>query len=78
MELYRSRLRKPRFTLAEVAGLVAGVALAMRFPVLIVPTLAVAHCLFCDRLGLSGVWCLVLAIVAGVVLGFSLPVIHHH
>jgi hypothetical protein len=33
MELYRSNLRRPRFSLAEVAGLVAAVAVAFRWPI---------------------------------------------
>jgi phage shock protein PspC (stress-responsive transcriptional regulator) len=75
MELYRSRLRRPRFTLAEIAGFVAGVAMALRWPILIMPTLSVVLILFFDRVGLSLTWALVMTSVVGLVLGFSLPLI---
>jgi hypothetical protein len=78
MELDRSRLRRPRFTLAEVAGLVAAVALAVRWPILLLPTLGVALGLFFDRLGLSLIFALILISVVVLVLGFSLlPIVAH-
>jgi hypothetical protein len=77
MHLYRSRLRRPRFNLAEVAGLVAAVAFAFRWPVLLVPTLGAALCLFLDRLGLSVIWILIVISVVGFVLGLSLPIVTH-
>jgi phage shock protein PspC (stress-responsive transcriptional regulator) len=78
MQLYRSRLRRPRFTLAEVAGLVAGVALALRWPILLMPTLSVALILFLDRLGLSLILAFILTSVVWLVLGLSLPLIVFH
>jgi phage shock protein PspC (stress-responsive transcriptional regulator) len=78
MQLSRSRLRRPRFTLAEVAGLVAGVALALRWPILLMPTLSVALILFLDRLGLSLILAFVLTSVVWLVLGLSLPLIVFH
>ena len=78
MELARSRLRRPRFTLAEIAGLIAGVALALRWPILIMPTLSFALFPLLDRLGLSLIWALIIMSVVGFVLGFSLPLIVGH
>jgi hypothetical protein len=78
MELYRSRLRRPRFTLADVAGLIGAVALAFRWPILLLPTFSVTLYLFCDRLGLSVIWLLILASVVGLVLGLSVPLIVAH
>jgi hypothetical protein len=71
MEPYRTRLRRPRFHLAEVAGLVAAVAIALRWPILLLAVLAAALYLFSDRLGLSVIWFLILVSVVGLVLGFA-------
>jgi hypothetical protein len=78
MELYRSQLRRPRLSLAEVAGFIAAVALAFRWPILILPTLSVALTLFFDRIGLSVIWSLILTALVGLILGLSLPVIVAH
>jgi hypothetical protein len=78
MELYRSQFRRPRLTLAEVAGLIAAAALAFRWPILILPTLSVALTLFFDRIGLSVIWSLILALLGGLILGLSLPIIVAH
>jgi hypothetical protein len=77
MELYRSHLRRPRFNLAEVAGLVVAVAVALRWPFLLMPTIAVAWYVLCERLGCSVIWCLlslsVLGLVMGLVMGHFAP-----
>ncbi len=78
MELYRSHLRKPRFTLAEVVGLIVAVALALRWPILLLPTFSVALFLLFDRLGLSVIWALILVSVVGFVLGLSVPLTVFH
>jgi hypothetical protein len=74
MELYRSRLRRPRFHLAEVAGLVAALAVALRWPILLLPTLSAALAVSFVRLGLSLIWVLVLMsallFVLGLCMGF--------
>jgi hypothetical protein len=73
MEWYRSHLRRPRFNLAEIAGLVVAVAVALRWPFLLVPTIAVVYYVLCERLGLSVIWCLlsqsVLGLVTGLIMG---------
>jgi hypothetical protein len=78
MQLYRSRLRRPRFTLAEVLGLIVAVALALKWPIFVLPTFSVALVLFFDRLGLSVIWTLILVSAIGFVLGLSVPVIVFH
>ena len=79
MEWYRSHLRRPRFNLAEVAGFVLAVAVALRWPFLLMPTIAVAYCVLCERLGLSVIWCLLsistLSFVMGLVMGYF--AVHH-
>ena len=69
MEWYRSHLRRPRFNLADLAGLVVAVAVALRWPLLLMPTVAVVYCLLCERLGLSVIWCLLSLSVLGLVMG---------
>jgi hypothetical protein len=69
MDWYRSHLRRPRFNVAEVAGLIAAVWVAFHWPHLLVPTIAVAHCVLCNRLGLSVLWCVLSISVLGVVIG---------
>jgi hypothetical protein len=78
LEFYQSHLRRPQFSLAEVAVLVAAVAAALRWPVLLLPTLAVVLYLFCERIGLSLIWLLVLVSLVGLVLGFTVkPLVPH-
>jgi phage shock protein PspC (stress-responsive transcriptional regulator) len=69
MELLRSRLRRPRFTLAEITGVVAMLAVAFRWPIFILPTFVVVLTFLCDRSGLSLVALLIVASAVGVVLG---------
>jgi phage shock protein PspC (stress-responsive transcriptional regulator) len=78
VQLYRSRLRKPRFTLAEVGGFVAAFAVAFRWPILLVPTFSVALTLFLTRLGISLILALILVSGALVVLGLTLPAVIVH
>ena len=58
--------------------MVAAAALAFRWPILTLPTLSVALTLFCDRVGLSVIWSLILALLGGLILGLSLPIIVAH
>jgi hypothetical protein len=69
MYLLQSRFQRPHFTLAEIAGVVALVAAALRWPVLILPTLAIVLAFLCDRSGLSLAWTLVVISAVGFVLG---------
>jgi hypothetical protein len=69
MDWYRSHLRRPRFNLADIAGLVVAVAVALRWPFLLVPTIAVVYYTLCERLGLSVIWCLLSISVLGLVMG---------
>ncbi len=78
MGLFRSHLQSPRFTLAEVAGLIAAVAIAFRWPILLLPTFAAGLILFLCRLGLSVILVLIIASVTGFVVGLSLPLIVTH
>jgi hypothetical protein len=72
MEILQSRLRRPRFSLAELAGLVAGAALALRWPILLLPMLSIVFFYVADRLGLSVIWFLILMSLVGFVLGLIL------
>ena len=72
MELYRSQLRRPRFTIAQIAALIAIVALVFRWPILILPSLTVTLILVFDRIGLSVIWSLIIASILGLVLGLAL------
>jgi hypothetical protein len=53
-------------------GLVVAVAVALRWPFLLMPTIAVAHYVLCERLGLSVVWCLFSISVLGLVMGLAM------
>ncbi len=75
MELLQSRLRRPRFTLAEIAGVVALLAVTLRWPVLILPTLAVVLTFFCNRSGLSVVGTRTVAAAVGVVSGIVMALV---
>jgi hypothetical protein len=76
--LFQSRLRRPRFTLAEVGGLVAATAVAFKWPILLVPTLSVALTLYFTRLGFSLILAIILVSLALFVLGLTLPPIVAH
>jgi hypothetical protein len=69
MELIRSNLRKPRFALAEAIGWIAAFGVALRFPLLLVPTIALALGYLFDRAGFSLLWTLLAISMIGFVLG---------
>jgi hypothetical protein len=69
MELIRSNLRRPHFSLAEIIGWIAAFGIALRFPLLLVPTIAVSLAYLFDRAGFSLLWTLVATSLIGLVLG---------
>jgi hypothetical protein len=64
-----SNIRWPRFSLAEVIGWIAAFGIALRFPRLLLPTLAVSLTYLFDRAGFSLLWTLVTVSLIGFVLG---------
>jgi phage shock protein PspC (stress-responsive transcriptional regulator) len=78
VKLFQSRLRRPRFTFAEVGGLVGATAVAFKWPILLVPTLSVALTLFFTRLGFSLILAIILVSLALFLLGLTLPPIVAH
>lgn len=78
MELYRSRLRRPRFTLAQVGAFIAALAMALRWPILLLPTFSIGLALCLTRVGFSLIWTLIIASIVGFILGLSLPAIVAH
>ncbi len=65
----QANLRWPRFSLAEVIGWIAAFGVALRFPLLLVPTIAVPLAYVFDRAGFSMLWTLVAISLIGFVLG---------
>jgi hypothetical protein len=59
-------------------GLTVAAALALRWPILLMPTFAVTLFLGFDRLGLSVIWTLILVSVVGFILGLSVALIVSH
>jgi hypothetical protein len=70
MELFRSQFRRPRFSLIEMAAAVVTVAVAFKWPVLLLPTSAVVLLLFLDRCGFSLVLALAVISALGAALGY--------
>jgi hypothetical protein len=78
MRFIRCEFRTPQFALADLAGLVAAVAIACKWPFFILPTVALALTILLDRVGFSLVWILLAVSALGLALGLLMkPIIAH-
>jgi hypothetical protein len=74
----RCEFRRPQFALADLAGLIAAVAVACKWPFFILPTVGLVLTILLDRVGLSLVWILLAVSAFGLALGLLMkPIIVH-
>jgi hypothetical protein len=70
---FQSQFRRPRFTLAEVGWVVAAFAVALRWPPLVLPTVAYVLSLAMHKSGVSLALMMVVASVLGFLAGLLMP-----
>jgi hypothetical protein len=69
MNLVHCTFRKPRFSLTDIAGLIALAAVTCRWPFLAVPSFSIVLVILLERAGVSLVGVLLITIVVGFLLG---------
>jgi hypothetical protein len=78
VELLQNRFRWPRFKLAEVAGLIAAVAVGCTWPPCLFLTLYAALVVLLDRIGLALVWILIVCMGIAYVVPFVIAPVRAH
>jgi hypothetical protein len=69
MDLLKSNIRRPRFSLAEVISWIAALGIALKWPLLLFPMTVVFLTSFLDGVGFSLLWTLVAMTLIGLVAG---------
>jgi hypothetical protein len=78
MELFRSNLRRPRLSLAEVMVCIATLGIALKWPVFLLPTIGALLTLFFYRVGFSLFLTLLTMSLIGLVAGMLSAMLRLH